>query len=276
MHEVSTLTAGLRLGESPRWHEGDLWFADWMAGTIATSDQHGVVRRRLDVGSFPVSFDWLGDGSLVVVSGGTGLLLISDGADGLVTFADLRGLSRHPWNEIAVHPSGNIYVNGIGYDFSGPPRPSGQIALVRPDGTAGSVASGLAFPNGMLISPDGATLVVAESHASQLSSFDILDDGTLANKRVWAQVPGSAPDGICWAGDGDIWFADVPNRRCVLVREGGDIVDSVQLPHGCFACVLGGPGLSTLFVMTADWPSAMDPASAPTGAIMIVDLEPLP
>lgn len=200
MHAVSTLTAGLRLGESPRWNAGALWFADWMDGTIATADQPGLVRRRFEVASFPISFDWLADGSLVVVSGGTGLLLISDGGDELMTFADLRGLSRHRWNEIAVHPNGNIYVNGIGYDFSGPPQPSGQIALVRPDGTTASAASGLAFPNGMLISPNGATLVVAESHAGRLSSFDILDDGTLTNKRTWRRSPeahrtGSADQG---------------------------------------------------------------------------------
>jgi sugar lactone lactonase YvrE len=268
MHAVSILTAGLRLGESPRWHEGELWFADWGANMIAPVDQDGLVRRRQEVGSFPISFDWLPNGSLVVVSGSAGLLHIANTDNQLMVFADLRRLSRHPWNEIAVHHNGNIYVNGIGYDFSGPPSPSGQIALVRPDGTAESVASGLAFPNGMLISPDGSTLVMAESHAGRLSCFDIHDDGTLSDKRTWAQVPGSAPDGICWTADGDIWFADVPNRRCVLVREGGDIIDSVQLAHGCFACVLGGPDLHSLFVMTADWPAAMDPTSAPTGAIM--------
>ncbi len=268
MAEPTTLASGIGMGESARWHNNEFWYADWTAGTISALDAAGNVRRVAAVPSFPISFDWLPDGRMAVVSGSDRKVLVEVPHAGLVPLADLGGLSEYPWNEIAVHPNGNIYVNGIGYDYSGQAQEDGTIALVRPDGSVEQVAGGLAFPNGMLVSDDGATLVVAESNASRIASFSINEDGSLTPAAAWAMLDGSAPDGICWDGSGGIWFAEVPGARCVRIREGGAVAETVQLEQGCFSCATGGLDGGLLFMMTARWPEAMDPAGPATGQVM--------
>ncbi|MCC9204899.1 SMP-30/gluconolactonase/LRE family protein [Arthrobacter sp. zg-Y769] len=268
MAELTTLVSGIGMGESARWHGDELWFADWMAGTISALDSGGSVRRVTAVPSFPISFDWLPDGRMAVVSGTDGAVLLEVPNAGLVPHADLSGLSSYPWNEIAVHPTGNIYVNGTGYDYSAAPQASGLIALIRPDGSVEQVADGLAFPNGMLVSDDGGTLVVAESNAGRLAAFAIDDDGGLTPAGEWAAVSGSAPDGICWDGTGGIWFAEVPGERCVRVREGGTVVETVELDQGCFSCAIGGNDGGLLFMLTARWPEVMDPGTSGTGQVL--------
>lgn len=268
MAEATTLVSGIGMGESARWHGGELWFADWMAGTISALDAEGLVRRVTAVPSFPIAFDWLPDGRMVVVSGSDGQVLLEVPHAGLVPLANLRSISEHPWNEIAVHPSGNIYVNGIGYDYSGDAESSGVIALLRGDGSLEQVAAGLSFPNGMLVSPDGRTLVVAESNAGNLAGFEIQDDGGLVPTGPWADLAGASPDGICWDGTGGIWFAEVPGERCVRVQQGGTVLDTVQLQQGCFSCAAGGADGGILFMLTAQWPEVMDPANAGSGSVM--------
>ncbi|MBP3043069.1 SMP-30/gluconolactonase/LRE family protein [Arthrobacter jiangjiafuii] len=268
MTEATTLLTGLGMGESARWHGGELYFADWIAGTISALDSAGNVRRVASVPTFPIAFDWLPDGRMTVVSGADATVLLEVPNAGLVPVADLRGISEFPWNEIAVHPSGNVYVNGIGYDYSGEPADNGVIAVIRTDGTIEKVADGLAFPNGMLVSEDGSTLVVAESNAGRLTSFQVRDDGGLEPGQLWAGVAGSAPDGICWDGTGGIWFAEVPGERCVRVDQGGTVLDTVELEQGCFSCAAGGDDGGLLFMMTAQWPEVMDPAAEHTGRVM--------
>lgn len=268
MSDATTLVSGLGMGESARWHGQELWFADWLAGTISALDAAGNVRRVAGVPSMPICFDWLPDGRMAVVSGSDAAVLLEVPHAGLVPLADLHGISGHPWNEIAVHPSGNIYVNGIGYDYSGQAVPNGPIALIRPDGSAEQVAGGLAFPNGMLVSGDGSTLVVAESNGGRLTAFPIRDDGTLGTGSLWADLAGGAPDGICWDGTGGIWFAEVPGERCVRVAQGGSVLETVRLDQGCFSCAAGGEDSGLLFMLTAQWPDVMDPAAEHTGRVM--------
>lgn len=268
MAEAKTLVSGLGMGESARWHRGELWFADWMAGTISALDAEGTVRRVAAVPSSPISFDWLPDGRMAVVSGSDAAVLLEIPHAGLVPLADLHGISEYPWNEIAVHPSGSIYVNGIGYDYAGEASDNGVIAVLRPDGSLDQVAEGLAFPNGMLVSADGSTLVVAESNAGRLTSFTIREDGSLSEGSVWADLAGGAPDGISWDGSGGIWVAEVPGERCVRVDRGGTVRDTVQLEQGCFSCAAGGDDGGLLFIMTAQWPQVMDPAAGNTGRIL--------
>lgn len=274
MVQATTLVSGLGMGESARWHGGEFYFADWTAGTISALDAAGNVRRIAGVPSFPITFDWLPDGRMAVVSGADGAVLAEVPHAGLVPLADLRSFSPHPWNEIAVHPAGNIYVNGIGQDYAGEPQDNGLIVLIRPDGTAEQVAGNLAFPNGMLVSADGSTLVVAESNAGRLTSFEILPDGTLAPSQTWATVEGSAPDGISWDGSGGIWFAEVPGERCVRVQEGGTVLETVELDDGCFSCAAGGDDGGLLFMMTAQWPQVMDPGWEKTGRVMVQRVRP--
>jgi sugar lactone lactonase YvrE len=174
----------------------------------------------------------------------------------------LRALSDGAWNEIVVDGRANAYVNG------GP----GIIALVTPDGAARQVADGIAFPNGMAVTPDNATLIIAESHGKKLTGFDIATDGTLSNRRVWADLGDGVPDGICIDAEGAVWYGDVPNKRCVRVREGGEVLRTIALDRACFACALGGADKRTLFMMAAEWrgfAKMMDEAR--TGQVLTAD-----
>jgi sugar lactone lactonase YvrE len=166
---------------------------------------------------------------------------------------------------------GNTYVNNIGFDFPDGEFAPGFIARVSPDGTARQVAEGLAFPNGMAVTPDNSTLIVAESYASVLTAYDIAQDGDLADRRVWAELGEASPDGICIDAEGAVWFAEVPGRRCVRVAEGGEVLQAIACELGCFACMLGGPNGTTLFVTAAAWPDAMTPGSR-TGQILSAEV----
>ena len=253
MPDPKVLLTGLVFPESPRWHDDRLWLADWGAQEVIAVDLEGKSEVTARVASFPFSIDWLPDGRLLVVSAAQSRLL-REGPDGsLVPHTDLRGLSARPWNEIVVDGRGNTYVNNIGFDFPAGEVAPGFVALVTPDGSAQPVAGDVAFPNGMAVTPDNATLIVAESYANRLTAFGIAADGTLSNRRVWADLPGDHPDGICLDADGAVWYADVGNRHCVRVAEGGEVLQSIELDRGCFACSLGGPDGRTLFAVTNQW-----------------------
>jgi sugar lactone lactonase YvrE len=263
--EVQTLLTGLAMGESPRWHQDRLWFSDWGAQEIIAVDLDGssevVVRTSFGL---PFCIDWLPDGRLLVVSGRQGLLLRRETDGALLTHADLRGLSGGAWNEIVVDGRGNVYING------GP----GIIALVGRNGPARQVADGIAFPNGMAVTPDNSTLIIAESHGKRLTAFDIAADGSLFNRRVWADLGGGVPDGICIDADNAVWYGDVPNKRCVRVREGGEVLQTINLDRGCFACMLGGVSNSTLFLISAEWrgmEKIPEVARARTGQVLTIE-----
>jgi sugar lactone lactonase YvrE len=248
------LLTGLAIGESPRWHAGRLWFSNWGTQEIVAVDLegHSEVMAHAPT-TIPFCIDWLPDGRLLVVSGPEGLLLRREPDGSLVMYADLSRLAKG-WNEIVVDGRGNTYVNGSDFDFGGGgPFIPGIIALVTPDGAVRQVADGIAFPNGMAVAPDNATLIVAESYANRLTAFDISPDGSLSNRRVWADLDGGFPDGICLDADNAIWYGDVPNQRCVRVREGGQVLQQIELDRSCFACMLGGEDGKTLFIMAAEW-----------------------
>ena len=236
------LLSGLAMGESPRWHEGRLWLSDWGAQEIIAMDLAGrsEVIVRVPFG-LPFCFDWLPDGRLLIVSGREGTLLRLDSHGRLVTHAQLPGHGA-VWNEIVVDGRGRIYVNG-----------GDAIALVTLEGCARQLADGIAFPNGMAVTSDNSTLIVAESHGRRLTAFDIAADGSLANRRTWADAGIGVPDGICIDAEGAVWYAVVPNKRCVRVREGGDVLQIVDLDRGCFACMLGGEDGKTLFIVATEW-----------------------
>ena len=156
-----------------------------------------------------------------------------------------------------------------GFDFPGGDYAPGSIALVTPDGTARQVATGVAFPNGMAVTPDGTTLILAESYAKRLTAFGIADDGSLSPGRVWADLGNGVLDGICIDAEGAVWYGDVPNQRCVRVGEGGDVLATVDLDRGCFACMLGGEAGGTLFMVAANWRGPASVAQeAGTGVVL--------
>jgi sugar lactone lactonase YvrE len=257
--EAQPLLADLVIGESPRWHEERLWFANWGAGEIVAVDLEGnaevVAEGPPGLGW---SIDWLPDGRLLVTGDG---LMRREPDGSLVSHADLSGLDVDGFNELVVDGRGNIYVNG-GCDFEpGEGNAPGIIALVTPDGSVRRVADGIAFPNGMAVTPDNSTLIVAESFAGRLTAFDIADDGGLSNRRVWAD--GVGPDGICMDADGAVWTGVGqmgPQNLVGRVRDGGEVLDRVQLDLPCFACMLGGEDGQTLFMLAADWRMSESPA----------------
>jgi sugar lactone lactonase YvrE len=242
--DIVTLVTGLAMGESPRWYENRLWLSDWGAREILAVDADGrsevVVRTPFEL---PFCIDWLPDDRLLIVAGRENRLVRMEPDGTLPTHVDLSSISDKVWNEIVVDGRGNAYVNG------GP----GIISLVSADLTIRRVADGIAFPNGMAITQDNRTLIIAESHGGKLTAFDIAGDGLLSNQRVWANLGTGVPDGICIDADGAVWYADVPNKRCVRVREGGEVLQTIDVDRGCFACMLGGRDRRTLFIVACEW-----------------------
>ncbi|MDQ4126805.1 MAG: SMP-30/gluconolactonase/LRE family protein [Actinomycetota bacterium] len=253
MPDLQTLMTGIAFGESPRWHEDRLWFADWGTQELIAVDLEGKGEVIVRVPSFPFCMDWLPDGRLLIVSARDRSLLRWEPDGSLVTHTDLGGLSGHPWNDIVVDGRGNAYIGNTGFDFPGGEFAPGILALVTPDGSARQVADGVAFPNGIVVTPDNSTLILAESYGNRLTAFDIAADGSLSNRRVWADLDGGVPDGICLDAEGAVWYADVPNERCVRVREGGEVLQTIDLDRGCFACMLGGIDGRTLFLVAREW-----------------------
>jgi sugar lactone lactonase YvrE len=270
--ELRTLMRGVVFGEQPRWHQGRLWFSDWGMQEVIAVDLDGNSEAMFRGESFPLCVDWLPDGRLLVVSARDGLLLRREHDGSLVTHGDLKAASDPPAiNELVVDARGNAYVNGGGFNMmAGEAFAPGVIDLITTDGSARQVADGLAFPNGMLVMADGSTLIVAESYAKQLTAFDIDADGGLSNRRVWAELGEGVPDSICTDVENAVWYADVPNKRCVRVREGGDVLDTIELDRGCFACALGGPNGTTLFMLAQEWGGPENMFKGPRSGLVLM------
>jgi sugar lactone lactonase YvrE len=269
MGRTRVVADGLGIPESTRWRGGRTWLCNWGAGEVlaVSGDGEREVIARLAPRTIPLSIDWLPDGRMLIVDGPQGRLLRQEPDGTLATVADLTALGRPPFNEIVVDPAGNAYVNG------GP-----GIVRVQPDGSMREVAGGLPWPNGMALIDDGRTLIVADSHAEQLIAFEVAHDGTLAGRRVWADLD-HAPDGICADADGAVWVATVPGRRCVRMREGGEVLDTVAVDRGCFACMLGGEDGTTLFIAAAQWhgmQAAMSDGPDWTGRLLAAPGQPAP
>ena len=250
MSEPRVLVTGRGLVEAPRWHDGRLYFSDWTAGEVLAVDADGRTEVVARVASLPLCSAWLPDGRLLIVSSADGLLLRREPDGSLQTHAELGGPG---WNDIVVDGRGNAYVNSVGFDMTtGEAVRPGHVVLVTADGTVRRVAGDLAFPNGMAVTADNATLLVAESYGPRLTAFAIGAGGELSGRRVFAELE-DAPDGICVDAEGAVWSATVPGRRCVRVAEGGRVLQTVDVDRGCFACALGGPDRRTLFVTAAEW-----------------------
>lgn len=248
---VRTLLTGRGLVESPRWQAGRLYVSDWSAGEVIAVDPFGGVEVVARVRSVPLCTAWLPDGRLVIVDSAAGRLLRLEADGSLAEHADL---GKPGWNDIVADGRGGVYVNGPGFDpMSGEEFRPGSVFLVTRDGTVRQVADDIAFPNGMAVPGGNGTLIVADSYRHELVGFDIAADGSLVGRRVWAALGDGTPDGICVDAENAVWYADVPNRRCVRVAEGGTVLETIGLDRGGFACALGGPDRRTLFIAAAEW-----------------------
>ena len=273
MNDVRTLLTGRGLVESPRWHGDRLYFSDWSAGEVVAVDSDGRVEVVARVKSLPLCTAWLPDGRLVIVSSAEGRLLRLEPDGSLVSHAEL---GEPGWNDIVVDGRGNAYVNRLGFNFmSGESFKPGSVVLAAADGSTRQVAGDIAFPNGMAVTPDNSTLIVADSYGHCLVAFDIRPDGDLSNRRVWADMGDGTPDGICLDAQGAVWYADVPNQRCARVAEGGSVLQTIELDRGGFACALGGSEGRTLFITAAEWlgMSAAAPVPPGSGQVLAVDVE---
>jgi sugar lactone lactonase YvrE len=265
--DMGVLMEGIKFGESPRWHDGRVWFSDWGAHQVIALDPSGSHEVVVSVESFPMCIDFLPDGRLIVVDSARRRVLRREADGSMVVHADLAPLADKPWNDIVVDAAGNAYINTIGFDFPGGEPAPGSVALVTPSGSAHVVAGDLAFPNGMAITADGATLIVAESYGNRLTAYGIGVDGNLVGRRIWADTRDDHPDGICVDAEGAVWYADVGNQRCVRIREGGDVLDTVELDRGAFACTLSrGDQPPQLYVVCQQWGGLE--SSEPTGQVV--------
>ena len=246
MSEPEILLSGLGIPESPRWHEGRLWFCNWIEQQVVAVGLDGraeVMPARADR-AFGYSIGWSPDGRLLM----TGDQVRRQEPDGSMTTLADQGA-----NEIVVDRRGYVYVNGADFDFAGGEAPQpGFIKLITPDGRLRQVADNIQFPNGMVITPDNRTLIISESFAGRLTAFDIDPDGGLSGRRVFAE--GLGPDGICLDAEGAVWVS-TGGFSVARVAEGGEVLQQVELEEdrAPFAVMLGGPDRRTLFILTAEW-----------------------
>jgi sugar lactone lactonase YvrE len=260
--EPQVLAAGFTFLEAPRWRQGRLWCSDFYDHRVLAVDERGAVETVVEVAKQPSGLGWTWEGALLIVSMLDRMLMRFDGGM-LSPFADLGGVATGPCNDMVVDAKGRAYVGNFGYDRHGGEAPrNAAMARVDPDGSVHMAADDLGFPNGTVITPDGKTLIVAETFANRLTAFDIAADGTLSKRRIFATIEGMRPDGICLDAEGAVWVADAGGGRALRLREGGTVTDTISLaPRHAYACMLGGDDGKTLFLLTS---SASGPATAAT------------
>jgi sugar lactone lactonase YvrE len=262
MTHTSTFIDGLYFGESPRWHEGRLWYSDFYDKAVKSTDLKGEVKLEVQLDEQPSGLGWLPDGRLLLVCMES-LALKRLENNKLVLHADLSQFTKHLCNDMVVDKQGNAYVGNFGFNLDHElqtrgvaeviaDHPKANIVRVTPQGDVSVATGGMSFPNGSVITPDGKTLVVAETLGLRLTAFDIRENGELTNRREWAATGGRAPDGICMNADGNIWVANAIGNECVLFAEGGEVLEVVNTSQNCYACMLGGDDGKTLFMMTAE------------------------
>jgi len=282
MAKASILAEGLYFGEGPRWHAGRLWFSDFYARAVKSVDAGGTVRNELEIEDQPSGLGWLPDGRLLVVAMKARQLLRVD-PDGIKVHGNLAGIADYHANDMVVDRQGRAYVGNFGFHLDQELKargvegvladhPVAKLARVDPDGGVHVAATGLHFPNGCVITPDGRTMILAETLAMCLTAFDIDSDGGLSNRRGWAPVGMRAPDGICLDADGNVWVANALAPECVLFAQGGEIIATVQTSQPCFACMLGGEDRRRLYMMTAPSSVADLVSGSPQGRIEYVEV----
>lgn len=270
--DLAVLLQGRAFLEGPRWRQDRLWLSDVPAGEVLAVDMDGSVELVAALPGAPSGLGWLPDGTLLVARGNPAAVM-SVGPTGEVSVhCDLTDVAAFPPNDMVVDASGRAWLGTC--DIAGIPTPAAsQLILVDPDGSASVVDDGMRFPNGSVVTPDGRTLIVAETFGSALTAFSVDASGGLSHKRVWADIPGCFPDGICLDAQGAVWFADAAGRAAVRVEQGGRITDRVEVDRGCYACTLGGPDGRTLFLLTGHFGSPSKSLAERPGRVETVTVD---
>jgi sugar lactone lactonase YvrE len=273
MSQWVKLLGGLSFPEGPRWRDGRLWLSDFYQHQVMTVDMDGNSAVVASVPNQPSGLGWLPDGRLLVVSMLDRCLLRMEG-DGLVQHADLSAIATGSCNDMVVDAQGRAYVGNFGFDrYKGEPQRLATLALVHPDGRVVPAADGLAFPNGTVISDDGAQLIIGETQANRLTAFRVADDGSLHDRRVFADLGENFPDGICLDAEGAVWVSDPRNNEVIRVLDGGEVTHRLSTGDlGAYACMLGGPERKTLFVL-ANSGSGLDAAAKRDGCVLITQVD---
>ena len=270
---TTILVDGLRFGEGPRWHKGRLWFSDMHDGKVLAVDLNGQLETIIEVPNQPSGLGWLPDDTLLVVSV-TDRRLLKLTPDGLEEVADLSSLASFHCNDMVVDRAGRAYIGNFGFDIiNNAPAAFAQLILVTVDGKARIVAEEMRFPNGTVITPDGNTLIVGETTGGALTAFDITADGSLINRRTWAQLEKAVPDGICLDADNGIWVASPISNEVLRVKEGGEVTDRIQVETQAFACMLGGDDRKTLFIMSAESSNPIDSEKNRSGRVETIRVD---
>ena len=281
---IRELASGIYFGEAPRWNDGRLWFSDFYAHAVMSISLAGDLRTEFVIDDQPSGLGWLPDGSMLVV-GMTKREVLRRTTNGEVTVhARLGDIATFHCNDMVVDQNGRAYVGnfGLNLDEDVATRPieeviadhvTAKLACILPGGEVRVVADEMHFPNGSVITPDGRTLIIAETLGFCLTAFDIAADGSLSNRRVWAPTGMRVPDGICLDADGAVWFANAMANECVRIVEGGEILEVIDTGQLCFACMLGGDKGRSLFMLTADSSDAHAAAAAPSGRVLVAEVD---
>jgi sugar lactone lactonase YvrE len=251
--------SGLHFGECPRWHDGRLWYSDFFDHAVFSVSPDGERRTEVAFDGEPAGIGWLPDGRLLINSRLDRAVFRREPDGSVVRHGDLTPWATWHANDMVVASNGQAYAGNFGFDLDGlydgsvQPEAICSTSLVRvdPDGSSVEAATDLAFPNGAVITDDGATLIIAESMGQKLTAFDRAADGSLTGRREWAPLPGVAPDGICLCADGSVWVANALGQECLRVAEGGNVLERIETSQGCFACMLGDDDRKTLYLITA-------------------------
>ena len=299
MTQSTTLIDGLYFGESPRWHNDRLWYSDFYDKAVKSVDLKGDARLEVQLDEQPSGLGWLPDGRLLVVCMESLTLKRLEKKEfkekefekkelekklsektSLVLHADLSQYSKYLCNDMVVDKQGNAYVGNFGFNLDVAMQtrgveavfaehPKANIVKVTPQGDVSIATGGMSFPNGSVITPDGKTVIVAETLGLCLTAFDIVENGELKNRRIWAATGSKVPDGICINADGHIWIANAVGHECVLIAEGGEVLEIVKTSQNCYACMLGAEDGKTLFMLTAQSSDAGVAGASRSGKIEV-------
>jgi len=282
--QTCVLAEGIYFGEGPRWHEGRLWFSDFFVKSVKSVSLAGDVRVEFEIDDRPSGLGWMPDGSMLIVSMTKRQVLRRSPEGEIKLHADLHHVATFHCNDMVVGAEGVAFVGNFGFDLDAElvargvenvlaEHPTAKLARVAADGSAEVAATDMHFPNGSVITPDGKTLIVGETLGACLTAFDIDDEGFLSGRRVWADLRPRVPDGICLDANGAVWVANPIAPECVLIAEGGKVLEVIETGDPCYACMLGGDDGLTLFMLTAPTSLAHEAAASPKGKLLIATVD---